>query len=201
MAAKPISALNPSLSELCLDAISLKPLTDAVQLNCYCYYNEETAKALQLYGLPCIQHERIFSFYGNKEERVSLIVRALLKEGTSSLGKELTSTNVSAEIPIVAKSLFEKGNAFLGQKLFKEAARAFLGATLHCPSYIEAQKSLESALTSLRSSSGSFSMPGIAAKPLSTRPILTRLATSPQNPASAPVYNAQQLVCHDNHLP
>ncbi|MBS0649075.1 MAG: hypothetical protein JSS10_07640 [Verrucomicrobia bacterium] len=49
MATKPVSALNPSLLERCQDEISLKPLTEAVLLNCGCTYNEETAEALQKY--------------------------------------------------------------------------------------------------------------------------------------------------------
>ncbi|MBS0649070.1 MAG: hypothetical protein JSS10_07615 [Verrucomicrobia bacterium] len=200
MAAKPISALNPSLSELCRDPISLKPLTDAVQLNCYCYYNEETVKALQLYGLSCIQHDRVPSLYGN-EDRVSLIVRALLQEGTSSLGKELTSTNVSGEIPEAAKLLYEKGKTLFEKQCFTEAARAFLGATLHHQGYTEAKHSLELALKSFRSSSScQLPTPQVTTKLLNRRPLLTQSGPS-KSPDHPSIYSPEHLVINDDHLP
>ncbi|MBS0649071.1 MAG: ankyrin repeat domain-containing protein [Verrucomicrobia bacterium] len=214
MAAKPISASTPSLLEHCLDKISLKFLTDAVQLSCGCYYNKETAQALHQYQLPCIKHEQV-PFYYEYEEHLALLVKAVLQKETSSSGKELTPTNVSTEIPEAAKSLYEKGKALFQKHLFTEAAVAFLGATLHYPSYTEAQNSFASALKFIpgpsagpQISSSDLPMPGTTA-PSTTRPLRTNpeptpaaAAASLQSPAPAPVYHIDKLntgtIIHNN---
>ncbi|MBS0649073.1 MAG: ankyrin repeat domain-containing protein [Verrucomicrobia bacterium] len=197
MAAKPVSASTPTLLELCQDEISLKPLADAVRLSCGCYYNTETAEALERYHLLCIQHEK-FSFYYEVAERITMITRAVLQKETSSSEKELTPANVSTEIPEAAKSLYEKGKILFQKQFFKEAARAFLGATLHCPSYAEAQDSLDSALKFLpdpssdpQISSLAFSTPCNSA-PTTSRPRHTEPEPTPaasQDPPPAPTVN------------
>ncbi|MBS0649072.1 MAG: hypothetical protein JSS10_07625 [Verrucomicrobia bacterium] len=214
MAAKPVSASTPTLLELCQDEISLKPLADAALLNCGCTYNEETAMALQKYQLPCIGHDRVPNYY-DIEKRLRAIVHTILENTLSFSGKELIPTNVSTEIPEAAKSLYEKGKILFRKQLFTEAAIAFLGATLHYPSYTEAQNSFASALKFIpHPSSGpqifssDLPMPGTtspsATKPPRTNPEPTpaAAAVSLQTPAPAPVYHIDKLntgtIVHNN---
>ncbi|MBS0649074.1 MAG: ankyrin repeat domain-containing protein [Verrucomicrobia bacterium] len=156
--------------------------------------------------MPCIRHERVPQYY-EIEERLSAIVQTILEHTIAFSGKELTPANVSTEIPEAAKSLYAKGKILFQKQFFKEAARAFLGATLHCPTYTEAQNSLASALKFLDDpSSGpqifssAIPMPGTSA-PTSTKPPRTKPEPTPaaavaslQTPAAAPaVYNIDEL--------
>jgi len=214
MTSKPVSASITAFPDLCRDEISLKLLTDAVLLDCGCSYNTETAEALQSYQLPCLKHEQFVIGY-RIEECLRAIVRAILQNETAFPVTQLTSDNVSDEIPEVAKSLCEKGKQLFLKQLFRESARAFLGATLHHPSYTEARSSLESALKFLPNPSSqpqlySSALPTPGSVPYTSTPSQEKkpkskpaaAAFSPK-PAAAPPVNIKQLntgtIVHNNH--